>query len=193
MSPMKRLLLLGCMLIFGFSSAIFATYSLKPGDTLDIKVVGHDELNSKQVITPDGTISVPLIGRVEVHNKTLPEIDLALTNGFVKYIKTPQVATFLVPKESKVEESQYFVVLHDLKKDNWEVKQTKTPAEAWAWTNGRGFELLRNGRKVDSKDLQPGDSLLVSYSKAPDFFEENWYKLLTAAGVVTGIYLSLHK
>lgn len=181
------------IVMLGFSSAVFATYTLKPGDTLDIKVIGHEELTSKQVITPDGTVSVPLIGRIEVQNKTLPEIDTTITNGFVKYIKAPQVATFLVPKESKSEESQYFVVLHDLKKDNWEVKSLKSTAEAWAWTNGRGYELLRNGQKVDSKDLQPGDSLLVSYSKAPDFFEENWYKVLTAMGVVTGIYLGLSK
>ena len=42
---------------------------LKPGDTVDIKVVLHEELTSKQVITPDGTISIPLLGRVDVENK----------------------------------------------------------------------------------------------------------------------------
>jgi hypothetical protein len=174
-------------------SPIFAAYTLNPGDTLEIKVVGHEELSAKQVITPDGSISVPLIGRIDAQNKTLSEMDTALTNNFAKYIKTPQVATFLVPKESKTQESQYFVVLHDLKKDTWEVKPAKTSAEAYAWTNGRDVQLLRNGHKIESKELQVGDSLLVSYSKAPDFFEDNWYKILTAVGVVAGIYLGLHR
>jgi len=171
----------------------FATYTLVPGDTLDIKVIGHEELTSKQVITPDGTISVPLIGRFEVQNKTLAEIDSTLTTSFSKYIKSPQVATFLVPKETKAEDAKYFVVLHDLKKDDWQVKALKTPTEAWAWTNGRTYTLLRDGQKIDGAQLQSGDSLLVTYSKAPDFFEDNWYKILTAVGVVTGIYLSISK
>jgi len=190
---LKRCVLACVLCILGIANPIFGIYTLLPGDTLDIKVVGHEELTAKQVITPDGTISVPLIGRVVVQNKTLPEIDTTLTNGFAKYIKSPQVATFLVPKEAKTEEFQYFVVLHDLKKDDWQVKSVKTSSEAWAWTNGRSYELLRSGQKIDSKDLQPGDSLLVSYSKAPDFWEENWYKVLTAMGVVTGIYLGLSK
>ncbi len=136
---------------------------------------------------------MPLIGRFEVQNKTLAEIDSTLTTSFSKYIKAPQVATFLVPKETKSEDSQYFVVLHDLKKDDWQVKSLKTSAEAWAWTNGRTYTLMRDGQKISAGNLQVGDSLLVSYSKAPDFFEENWYKLLTAMGVVTGIYLGLSR
>jgi hypothetical protein len=52
---------------------------------------------------------------------------------------------------------------------------------------------LRDGQRISTGNLQAGDSLLVSYSKAPDFFEENWYKLLTAMGIVTGIYLGLHR
>ena len=69
MSPFNRYFVVTFIAILGFSSAIFATYTLKPGDTVDIKVVWHEELTSKQVITPDGTISIPLLGRVDVENK----------------------------------------------------------------------------------------------------------------------------
>jgi hypothetical protein len=177
-------------------------YSLSPGDTLEIKIVGHDELGSKQTITPDGSISVPLLGRLDVQNKTLPELYASLTTGYGKYIKTPQVSTFLGVKDPKSTENLYFVGLHDLKKDNWEVKSAKSAAEALAWTNGRGYQILRNGQKFSGTEtsptenamiILPGDSLLASYSKAPDFFEENGYKILTAPSVVTGIYLGLRR
>jgi len=122
-----------------------------------------------------------------------------LISGFSKYLKSPQVTTFFTPNpvtakaDSKIEPISYFVVLHDLKKDQWDVKTAKTLAEAYAWTAGRPYELLRNGVKVVAGIPEPGDSLILGYSKEPDFFESNWYRILTAAGVVTGVYLSLHK
>lgn len=184
--------LVAFFVLISMSVPAFSTYVGTPGDTLEVKVVGHDELSSKQTITPDGTISLPLLGRMAVQNKTLSELDSIIGTGFSKYVKTPQITVALAQKDTK-EVPQYFVVLHDLKKDSWEVKSLKTVSEAWAWTNGRQYQVLRNGQKVETQDIQAGDSLLVSFSKAPDFFEENWYKLLTAAGVVTGIYLGLNK
>ena len=50
-------------------------YIVQSQDILEIRVTGHDELTIKQEVTPDHTLSVPLIGRVSVEGKTLQAID----------------------------------------------------------------------------------------------------------------------
>jgi protein involved in polysaccharide export with SLBB domain len=47
-------------LILGLSTVIFA-YSPQPGDTLDIQILNKKELNTRQLVAPDGTISLPFI------------------------------------------------------------------------------------------------------------------------------------
>ncbi len=188
-----------CLSIFAIflwmSVPTFAAYLLQPKDTLDIHIVGHDELNTKQAITPDGSISLPLLGRLFVQDQTMSQLDVTLQTGFSKFIKLPQVTAILIPNSEGKNKADLpiFVVVHDLKKDSVEVKSTKSVSEAYSWVSGRAFQIFRDGKVTQNVEILPGDSLVVGYSKAPDFFEENWYKLLTAAGVVTGIWLGLHR
>ena len=55
-----------------------AEYQLKPGDVLEIRIAGKGELTTKQPITPDGTISLPTVGRISLDGKTLNETDALL-------------------------------------------------------------------------------------------------------------------
>lgn len=77
-------------------------YKVGMGDILDIVVVEHDELNRVVTVAPDGTISFPLIGTVEVKDKKISEINTIiedkLRDGYVKY---PQVNTSLKDAKSK--------------------------------------------------------------------------------------------
>ena len=179
---------------FATLSPIFAEdtpYSLAPGDTLEIHVVGRDELTTKQVITPDGTLSIPVMGRLVVSGKTLFELDALLEGGFAKVVKSPHVVTYLTPKPSSVSDEKVpiYVVLCDLKKETWEVKVAKTSQEALAWTAGRAFKI--NGKAALSNIvLNPGDTVQVDIGSKTDFWESNWYKVLTGAAVVTGIVKS---
>jgi polysaccharide biosynthesis/export protein len=52
-------------------SAVSA-YLLGPGDELDLRVFGYDEYTGSQIILPDGTITLPIIGKV-VAEKQTPE------------------------------------------------------------------------------------------------------------------------
>jgi hypothetical protein len=93
-----------------------------------------------------------------------------------------------------------YVVQHDLKKNTWEVKEAATKQEAFALI-GSTLEHIQsiNGisykqpieNSIDFLTLNPGDSVLVEIGNRPDFFEENWYKIITAVGVVVGIVIGL--
>ena len=194
---MKRKIVLVALLHF----VLFATpaltedtkaYRLSPNDTLEIHVIGRDELTTKQTITPDGTISVPILGRIVVSGKTLFELDNLLESGFAKMVKAPSVVTYLVQEKDEKKESPIFVVIQDLKKETWSVKEAKTVSEALAWTAGQDFWV--NGVKVSRSAtltaqplIQPGDTVLVKMGEKPTFWEANWYKVLTSLAVVSGI------
>jgi len=63
-------------------------YTLGPGDKLQIAVYGEDNLSSEQQVGPDGTITVPLIGRVPASGRTVSqvtdEVRAKLAEGFVQ-------------------------------------------------------------------------------------------------------------
>ncbi|PZU07020.1 polysaccharide biosynthesis/export family protein [Sphingomonas sp.] len=80
----------------GFSGSVVAQtapaatqggYALGPGDKLQINVYGEEELSGEQQVGPDGTVTLPLIGRVKASGRAVSdvseEIRAKLAEGFV--------------------------------------------------------------------------------------------------------------
>jgi len=156
---------------FGFADE----YRLAPSDTIEIKLVGQSDLDTKQTIAPDGSISLPLIGRIVAGGKTLGMLDKELDTKFSKYFKNPQVAVFITPRP-------IYVVQHDLKDNTWAVMSAKSTEEARALA-GKNY----------CGDVQYGQTINVDTNKTPDWWESNWYKVITAAAVVIGVYVAVHR
>lgn len=53
-----------------FEPAANAEYQLGPGDEIALNFPGHPELDTKMVVGPDGRITLPLAGSIDVNNKT---------------------------------------------------------------------------------------------------------------------------
>jgi polysaccharide biosynthesis/export protein len=60
---------------FGAGSA----YLLGPGDQIDLKVFGYDEYTGEQIILPDGTITLPIIGKVVAVRQTPEQLTQEIT------------------------------------------------------------------------------------------------------------------
>jgi protein involved in polysaccharide export with SLBB domain len=72
MKKILSVLLIVAFLSPTLSSAILAfEYTLAPNDTLEIKILNKKDLDTKQTIVPDGTISLPFLGRITASGKTL--------------------------------------------------------------------------------------------------------------------------
>lgn len=177
-----------------------ADYTLQPGDTLEIQLMTKKDLTTKQPITPDGTISLPLIGRTSVQGKTLTELDSYLKDKFTPYIQNPQIVSILTPKEHKATEnkttktpdSYIFVALHDISKNTIEVRKTESAAEALAYTANQPFTVTRTTQNLGTTtNIQPGDILTISIGKKETFLQKNWYKVLTGTAVGLGIFNTL--
>jgi polysaccharide biosynthesis/export protein len=84
----------------GTDSAIAAekanVYKLYPGDSATISVWREDTLQKQVIVLPDGSITFPLIGRVEVSGLSTTEVEQLLTTKLKAYLPDPVVTVVIV-------------------------------------------------------------------------------------------------
>lgn len=90
--------------VFRLHAGETAGYRLGPGDVISIEVWGHSDLQLSQVtVLPDGSVFVPLVGRVTVAGKTVEEVAGMLEEEFSRLVVDPQVIVTVVrPKTIRV-------------------------------------------------------------------------------------------
>ncbi len=74
-------------------------YRINPGDELQISVWREDQLQRAVVILPDGTLSFPLVGRINAAGRTTREIEKDISAGLAtKYVdgNVPDVTVAVV-------------------------------------------------------------------------------------------------
>jgi polysaccharide export outer membrane protein len=75
-------------------------YKLAPGDRLRVESKSDDTLDREVVVQPDGTISLPLIGEVEVAGKTIDELRTGLHERYGKIEQNPLIT--VTPMETNL-------------------------------------------------------------------------------------------
>ncbi len=75
------------------SSAATATlpYVVQPGDILEISVWKEEGLEKEVIVRPDGGISFPLVGQLDVKNKSLQQIEELIKEKLSQFIADPVV------------------------------------------------------------------------------------------------------
>jgi len=85
-------------------------YEVGPGDVIEVAVYGNEDLSRIPTVQTNGSISLPLLGEVQVSGLTIAEVQRKITNLLEKdYLVKPQV-------EVKVRDynSQYVSVVGDV-------------------------------------------------------------------------------
>lgn len=72
-----------------------------PGDVIAIKVWRQQELEGQMVIAPDGTLSLPLAGRVQVAGMSWSELVAAIDQSLSEYLVDPSISVELVETNSQ--------------------------------------------------------------------------------------------
>jgi polysaccharide export outer membrane protein len=76
--------------------ALVRAYRVGPGDLLEVEVFEVDELKQTVRVSEDGSITLPLIGRVVVEGLTQEGVVQKITDLLqAKYVKNPQVTIFI--------------------------------------------------------------------------------------------------
>jgi polysaccharide export outer membrane protein len=143
--------------------AFVRAYRIGPGDLLELKVFEVKELDQTVRVQEDGSITLPLLGRVMVEGLTQEGVVQKLTGLLqAKYVKNPQVTIFI--KEYK---NQQVAVIGAVEKaGNYELVGRKnllqiiSMAGGFSETAGNDVFILREGPDgatstipIDLKDL----------------------------------------
>jgi len=78
------------------SSGFSQEYILGPGDIMDITVWRQTEISRKDVVVaPDGIISIPKVGIINVKNKTVANLTSEITTLLSKYYEFPEITIII--------------------------------------------------------------------------------------------------
>ena len=142
--------MVGLVAVFqSFNTFADENYRLHYGDAVFISVWGEETLQKEVKVLPDGSITFPLAGRVDVENVTTVEAQKRITEKLKVYLNDPQVTVVVTSVEGII-----FAELSKIKVlRNVNNKQTVTSVN---------YERLIQGQNLESNLLlQPGDTILV--------------------------------
>lgn len=77
-------------------------YRFYPGDELELSVPSAPELNKTVTVGPDGRITAPLLGPVMAADRTIPELQATLSEGYSRQLLRPDVDIFVKAAPLKV-------------------------------------------------------------------------------------------
>ena len=86
-------------------------FALGPGDELKVTVWGYPELSEQVVVLPDGTVSYPLVGTLQVRGSTAQQFGESLRQALEPHIDSPRVSVIVTQMRSCS-----FSVVGDVKK-----------------------------------------------------------------------------
>jgi polysaccharide biosynthesis/export protein len=144
------------------------TYYIAPGDKFDLKVYDNEDLNiTGLMVTPDGYITIGLVGAIKISGKTIQRAIKDIEKGMAKYIRYPKV--ILVP--TIVSSSTFTIVGKISLPGRYMIRDgtrlTEAVAMAQGFTMGEYY-----GNTVELADLKHsfisrnGDILPVDFVKA---------------------------
>jgi len=86
-----------------------ADYGISPGDVLTVNVFGEEQLTGLYQVGPRGTLTMPLVGGIEVGGLSLEQVELAIRQALRKVLKRPHVTVGLdeIRSQRKVYVSGY--------------------------------------------------------------------------------------
>ena len=83
-----------------FFAAENLSYTIGPGDVLEISVWQHPELDRIVTVRPDGRMSFSLIGDVNANGLTPAELDEVITSRLSEYVQNPEVTVLVTAIKS---------------------------------------------------------------------------------------------
>lgn len=137
------------------------TYRLRQGDLIQVSVWGEDKLQKESLVLPDGSITYPLAGRVEVVGLTSTEAEKKIAEKLKAYIPDPQVTVVI----ANIAGNLTFVVGKVMKPGQVLMTGPMTVLDALSVAGGLDKFADRNGIKVLRKTPQGQKAIPVYYDQ----------------------------
>lgn len=159
-----------------------AAYRLRPGDSVMISVWHEDAMQKEVRVLPDGSITFPLAGRVEVGGLSSPEVEGRVAERLKAYIAEPTVTVVItgidgnrvyvlgkVAKPGAMVMNGPTTVLQALSQaggldkfaDEGAIKVVRSAGGKQEVLAVNYKDLISGRDMVSNRDLMPGDTVLV--------------------------------
>ena len=132
-------------------------YRIGPSDVLAINVWKDAELTRTVTVRPDGRISLPLVGELEVNGLTASGVQRLIGQRLAEYISSPQVTVIV----QEVKSQTYVVVGKVGKPGSFDLGKPTTVLEAIAIAGG--LLDFAKGNKIKILRRQPGGQTETLY------------------------------
>ena len=137
-------------------------YIIGPSDVLAINVWKDTELTRTVTVRPDGKISLPLVGELEVSGLTAPGVQRLIVQRLTEYISNPQVTVIV----QEVKSQTYIIVGKVGKPGSYELGKPTTVLEAIAKAGGPlEFAKLSKINIIRPQPNGPAKTLHFDYKK----------------------------
>jgi len=87
--------LVSLLLVSGTAVAAAPTYQLNPGDAILVSVWREEALQKEVRVLPDGSVTLPLVGRIEVGGLGAPEVATRIATKLKDYLPDPNVTVVI--------------------------------------------------------------------------------------------------
>ncbi len=84
-------IVLGMLLMTLVSPAVAQEYTIRPGDVLEISVLGESQASKAVTVSPDGVLMLPMAGAIPAAGLTLSQLTKKITEQLRQYVRDPQV------------------------------------------------------------------------------------------------------
>jgi polysaccharide export outer membrane protein len=137
------------------------SYKLRQGDLIQVSVWGEDKLQKESLVLPDGNITYPLAGRVEVVGLTSTEVEKRIADKLKAYLPDPQVSVVIVSITGNIAH----VMGKVLKPGQVLMTGPMTVLDALSMAGGFDKFANRNGIKVLRKTPQGQKAIPIYYDQ----------------------------
>lgn len=117
-------------------------YRIGPEDVVAVRVWREPDMSGQFVVRPDGRITLPLAGELQVADLTLEQVQAKVVEMYSKYINKPEVGVSL----SRVGSKKYYLVGQVLRTGTFPLVVPTTVLEAI--NSAGGFQEFANKKKV---------------------------------------------
>lgn len=144
-------------------------YHINPGDRIEIRVYGHDDLGMTTKVSPDGRIGLVFLGQLKISGLTIADAAAEIEKGLTPYVKHPVVGVTVQDIASDTATVSGACARPGL----FSVNATTRLADIYAMAGGSAQRLF-NGVDVDVADLshsvivRNGEILPVDFRQAID-------------------------
>lgn len=126
--------LLGTVMVLSPPGAQSQEFTARPGDVLDVLVIGDSEFSRLVTVSPEGNIFLPLVGNVAVAGLTLKQIEERLVDVLKKFIKEPKVVVTL--RQGTTDKEFVYILGQVARPGAYEYRRGWTVAELLAMAGG---------------------------------------------------------